>query len=97
MTTIDFTPITEAQWRSLDNFAIAWIVGCCSHTVMRERERLGYPKIRKPGSGRPRKTGPYDPTLSIRQNAEKMGVTIQRAGQLKRELSNKLKQEEDWL
>lgn len=95
MTTIDFTPITEAQWLTLDDFAIARIIGCCSHTVRRERERLGYPKVRKPGSGRPRKAGPYDPTLSTKENAKRMGVTIQRVNQIKKEAT--AKQEEDWV
>lgn len=90
----DFIPITKSQWKVLNDSEISKILGCCSHTVMRERSRRGLPKVRKQGSGRPRKAGTYDLTLTIKQNAEILGVTVQRASQLKKEL---ITQQENWI
>lgn len=88
MSTTDFTSITEAQWLSLDNTAIGLLLGVNPATVARHRKRLEIPRVRKPGAGR-------KATVSLtrfrldetdKQNAERLGITRQRAWQMRQQL-----------
>lgn len=93
--TTDFTHITEAQWLSLDDKAIAKLIKCHQRTVSRKRKELGHPAVRKTGSGR-------KPTFNLKrfkldrtnnENAEALGISPQRAGQIRKQLTKK----DEWI
>lgn len=83
----DFTPITPTHWATLPDDDIAKRLGCSPRTVTREREKRELPKVRKKGSGRPRNPHRFDLTKSNLWNAERMGITRQRAGQIRKQLT----------
>lgn len=91
---VDFSLITDEQWATWDDHRIAKAVGCSACTVASKRKALGHPKVRKPGSGR-RPT--FDINLfrleeSDRWNSNNLGITVQRAGQVRKKLKN-----ENWI
>lgn len=81
----DFTPITPKQWSKLHDSEIAAKLGVCTRTVRRERERLGLPQVKRKPPGRPPNPITFDPSKTNKQNAERLGVTVQRAGQLRKQ------------
>ncbi len=93
---IDFSPITPAQWSSLDNHAIAKRMRCTPASVARKRAELDLPPVRKSGSGRKAcvKLERFDLTLTNKENAERLHITPQRAGQIRKQL---LKPREEWI
>lgn len=92
---IDFSSITPEQWRTFHDAVIAARLRCSPATVAKRREELGHPKVRKPGSGPKRKftLQDFDLYATNSENAERLGITPQRAGQVRKQLA----QSEGWL
>lgn len=85
----DFSTITPTQWKALSDSEIGEILGVSSRTVRRERERerelMKLPQVRRRPPGRPPITIEFDPTKSNKENAERMGVSVQWAAKLRKE------------
>lgn len=90
---VDFSRITDAQWRSLDDTAVARLAGCTKGTAALKRKQLGHPKVRKKGSGRKGiNLKRFNLKLTNKQNAEALGITPQRASQIRKQLT-----QEEWV
>ena len=86
----DFSTITPQQW-TLHDSEIASLLQVSPRTVKRERERRGLPPGSRRTPGRPPGSIAFDPTKSNKENAERLGVTVQWAAKLRKQHT------EDWL
>ena len=87
----DLHCITKAEWRTETSFGIAQRLGITERRVRYYRQVNDLPKgPRKTGSGRPAVADRSEFLLdeTNNQNAERLGITPQRAGQIRRELLN---------
>lgn len=92
----DFSTITRHQWLTLTDTQIGHILSVSPTTVARYRKRNNLPKApRKQGAGRKPKVsaGRFRLHETDKQNAQRLGITRQRAWQIRQ----KLKPTEDWI
>jgi len=91
--------LTTEQWLTTDDHTLATQIGVHQVTVARRRKALGHPKVRKAGSGRPArvKLSRFDLDKPDVWNATNLGVTRQRAGQMRKKLTSEPDKKEEWV